>query len=228
MKRARNASVSLVSLHLRTLSRGSAFSWCVALAAAALTAAALVSPREARAQEPVAPPIDEGSVNPVHPRPRILSGAWEVNFGGTFSNTNGVHYGSFDGRAGTFRPAGEGLLGLETLVSYAHYGGDDFGDLQEWVTYQRGMDGSILGAGPGGLWPYVGVGAGVGQAWEAPSTDTRFPIGFVLGARLLQGRASAARVEYRYRYYAGDRDGGYVDDGWFVGYSFFLNNAADR
>ena len=53
-------------------------------------------------------------------------------------------------------------------------------------------------------------------------------VGFVIGARLLQGRGSAARVEYRLRYYAGDRDGAYTDDGFFVGYSFFLNNSADR
>lgn len=180
------------------------------------------------AQDPVAPPLEDGAVNRTEPTPRIRSGAWELNFGGTLSNTNGIAYGSFDARAGTFRPAGKGLLGLETLVSYSHYDGNDYSDLQEWVTYQRGYDGTFLGSGRDGLWPYVGVGAGFSRAYEDEGAYTRYPVGFVLGARLLQGRTSAARFEYRYRYYFESREPNPGVGGWFVGYSFFLNNQIQR
>jgi hypothetical protein len=194
----------------------------------ALALGATVGLGPAAAQDPVAPPIDDDGVNRTEPVPRIRSGAWELNLGGSVSNTNGVTYGSFDARAGTFRPAGKGLLGLETLVSYSHYGGDDYGDLQEWVTYQRGYDGTFLGAGRDGLWPYVGVGAGVSRGWAEPEAYTSYPVGFVLGARLLQGRTSAARVEYRVRHYFGSPEPNPTHGGWFVGYSFFLNNFVQR
>jgi hypothetical protein len=182
----------------------------------------------ARAQTEVAPPVDDDHVTPTRPGPRIKAGAWELGFGGSISNTNGVTYGSADVRGGTFAKAGRGLVGFETLLSYEKAGSDDFGDVQEWVTYQRPLDANLLGAGPGGLWPYVGVGGGVGRAWEHDATDTRYPLGFVVGARLLQGRGSAARVEYRFRHYFGAEDGGFDRSGWFVGYSFFVNNAAER
>ena len=113
-----------VASRRRSLARGAAFVFALGLVTALTAAAAIASgafaPRVALAQEgepqPVAPPIDGDKANPVQPRPRLLGGAWEVNFGGTFSNTNGVSYGSVDMRAGTFRPAGDGLVGLETLL----------------------------------------------------------------------------------------------------------------
>src|SRR5262245_6835496 len=109
-----------VASRRRALVRGSAFVFALGLVALPVSGA--LAPCAALAQagqpEPVAPPIDGDESNPVRPRPRLLGGAWELNFGGTFSNTNGVSYGSVDARAGTFRPAANGLVGLETLLSY--------------------------------------------------------------------------------------------------------------
>jgi hypothetical protein len=44
------------------------------------------------------------------------------------------------------------------------------------------------------------------------------------GARFLQGRSAAARIEYRFRRYLDVREGDYTEDGWFFGVSFFANN----
>ncbi len=166
------------------------------------------------------PPVE----NAARRAPRIRPGAWEFALGASFTNINGTTQGSAEVRGGTFVPGGSGLVGFEALLGYAKFGDTDYGDAQLGVSWQRPVTLDFTGTGKGGVWPYVGLGGGVSQAWGPLYEDTRYPVGFSLGARFLQGRGSAARVEYRFRRYLDVHEGNYSQGGWFVGVSFFLNN----
>lgn len=178
----------------------------------------------ASAQDPI-PPIGAPDVTRAARRaPRIRPGAWEFAMGASFNNTNGHTQGVAEVRGGTFFPGGAGLVGVETMLGYSKLGSTDYGDAELGVSWQRPVTLEFTGTGIGGVWPYATLAGGVSQAWGVGFEDTRYPVGMSFGARLLQGRGTAARFEYRFRHYLGVETGNYTLSGWFVGVSFLINN----
>jgi hypothetical protein len=140
-------------------------------------AAAAALPGPARAGEAAGPP-------------EIHRGAIEAGLALSVVSVEGTTQARMEARGGTFVPAPHGLLGLEVDGGWTHVRADDVFDALGSVTWSGRLAQSVVH-------PFGGAVVGVRHERLGSFRETRYPVGAVLGVRVLASGRAALRVEWR-------------------------------
>ncbi|MFN8178098.1 MAG: hypothetical protein U0167_09220 [bacterium] len=138
-------------------------------------AAALAAP--ARAVEP-APPCT------------LHAGAIEAGLALSVVAVEGTTQARTEASIGTFVAAPRGLLGLELDGGWTHVRADDVFDALGAVTWGGRLGQSVAH-------PFAGAVLGVRHERLGSFRETRYPVGGVLGVRVLASERAALRAEWR-------------------------------
>ena len=119
----------------------------------------------------------------------------------------------------------------ETCVPTATFvTGSSFPVLETTYSTQQSLDELGLEAAVGWLpargqvLPFVAVAGGVRQEWIGSFRETRYPVGFDAGARLLLSPRVGLRGEYRFRRMLDDPVADFSEHRVLMGISVFWNN----
>jgi len=151
-----------------------------------------------------------------HAGPAIYDGANELGLSFALVSIEGDSHSSLGLRLGTFRSAGDGLLGYE--VGFADTRGDGIHvlDYDGELTWQRALQ--------PGVYPMLAIGGGVRQRRQGGEQITTHPVGGGVGFRTLFGDQAAIRVEYRYRRVLNDPVEDFTEHQVWVSFSLLFHN----
>ena len=124
------------------------------------------------------------------PQPTLRAGAIEAGLALSVVAVEGTTQARTEARGGTFVAAPRGLLGLEIDGAWTHVRADDVFDALGAVTWSGRLAQSVVH-------PFAGALFGVRHEKLGTFGETRYPMGAVLGVRVLASERAALRVEWR-------------------------------
>jgi hypothetical protein len=149
--------------------------------------------------------------------PRLRPAAVEIGLNGSVVAVDGAARTSLGALAGILFKAGPGLGEVELQTSYSHVSSLDVFDVAAYLDWQFAVKKTSL-------YPFLGVGAGIRQEWLGSFEATRYPVGLMLGFKLLASRTVAIRVDYRFRRVLDDPVEDFNEQELRFGLSLSLNN----
>jgi hypothetical protein len=149
--------------------------------------------------------------------PRLHSGAVELGLNGSLVSVEGSSTARFGALAGTFFNLFTGLGGIELETAYSHISSLDVFDLGAYLDWQ-------FPVGKTALYPFVAIGGGLRYEAIGSFEATRYPVGLLLGFKLLASRTVALRVDYRFNRILADPVADFDEHELRFGVSLFLNN----
>lgn len=150
--------------------------------------------------------------------PRIAGRAIEVGLSAATVTVEGTTRASVALRGGPYFDVGEGLLGLELDLAYAHEASLDQFGVEAGASWQWAWKG-------GPLHPFVSVGGGLRQEKIGDFEQSRHPVGFGLGIKALASPRAGVRAEYRWRRLLDDPVEDSVEHQTSIGIALYFGNA---
>ena len=147
--------------------------------------------------------------------PGLRSRAFEAGLALSTSTVEGNTQALLAVRVGTFLGVPKGLASFQLETTYSTQQSLDELGLEAAVGWLPGR-GQVL--------PFVAVAGGVRQEWIGSFRETRYPVGFDAGARLLLSPRVGLRGEYRFRRLLDDPVADFSEHRVLMGISVFWNN----